>query len=214
MASSVIHMAVANEINKILKRDNDKLLIGAIAPDISKHLHQSKLNGHFLDSEDNDIPNIEKFLKKYQNKLYDDFVLGYFIHLYTDYLWFKYFMTEIYEKNYITKLDGTSIKCVGDMLCKYIYNDYTNLNSKLLDEYNMDLKIFYNNPPNFDSIIEEIPMEKIKLIIDKTSIIISNSKQRKELVFNIENIKKFIETSVMLILEKLKEITDINAIEN
>ena len=36
MASTVIHMAVTNEINKILKRNNTEILIGSIAPDISK----------------------------------------------------------------------------------------------------------------------------------------------------------------------------------
>lgn len=75
MASSIIHMAVANELNKTLKRNNDKLLIGSIAPDISKELGQSKFYSHFLDSDDDNVPNIECFLKKYQSKLYDDFVL-------------------------------------------------------------------------------------------------------------------------------------------
>ena len=206
MVSSVIHMAVAKEINKRIKRDENKLLIGSIAPDISKHLGQSKLFSHFLDSVDSDIPNIDKFLNKYKDRLYDDFTLGYFIHLYTDYLWFKYFMTEICEKDCIKKLDGTTFKCNENMLCKYIYNDYTNLNFKLLDEYNLDLSIFYNEPPEFDNIIDEIPMEKIKLIIDKTSIIIENSKVHKDLVFNIDNIKVFIETTVNLILAKLEEL--------
>ena len=208
MASSVIHMAVSNEINKKLNRNNEKLLIGSIAPDISKYLGESKLITHFLDSKDSNIPNIEKFLKKYKTKLYDDFVLGYFIHLYTDYLWFKYFIPEIYEdKNKcITKLDGTFIKCVGKMSSKYIYNDYTNLNSKLLDEYDMDLSIFYNELPLFENIIEEIPMDKIKIIVDESSIIIKNSKINKELVFNIDNVKKFIETTTKLILAKLNEI--------
>ena len=36
MASSLIHMAIANEVNKSIKYDNNKLLIGSIAPDISK----------------------------------------------------------------------------------------------------------------------------------------------------------------------------------
>lgn len=34
MASAVIHMAIASKINKTLKRDNNKILIGTIAPDI------------------------------------------------------------------------------------------------------------------------------------------------------------------------------------
>ncbi len=77
MASSVIHMAVTNEINKVIKRDNNKLLIGSIAPDISKHIGESKVKRHFLDNEDNDIPNIDKFLTKYKYRMNDDFVLGY-----------------------------------------------------------------------------------------------------------------------------------------
>ena len=47
MASSVIHICVANEINKVLKKDNRKLLIGTIAPDISKLIGESKYYSHF-----------------------------------------------------------------------------------------------------------------------------------------------------------------------
>ena len=136
----------------------------------------------------------------------DDFVLGYFIHLYTDYLWFKYFIPEISDVNYVTKLDGTVEKCSKHMLLMYIYNDYTDLNIKLLDEYNLNLDIFYNEPPKFENIIEEIPMEKISIIIDKASIIIANSKSNKTFVFNIDNIKVFIKTCIELTLSKLKEI--------
>ena len=206
MASAIIHMAVANEINKVTKRDNDRVLIGSIAPDISKHIDESKIGSHFLDSDDDSIPNINKFLDKYKDKLNDDFVLGYFIHLYTDLLWFKYFIPEVYENDMIKKLDGTSVKCVGNMLSIYIYNDYSNLNFKLLDEYDMNLQIFYNEPPEFENIIQEIPMDKIKLIIDKMSIIIENSKVHKDFIFDIENIKKFISISVELILAELKEL--------
>ena len=71
-------------INKTLKRDNNKILIGTIAPDISKFIGRTKLESHFLESVDNNIPNIKKFLVKYKDKLNDDFVMGYFIHLYTD----------------------------------------------------------------------------------------------------------------------------------
>lgn len=206
MASAIIHIAVASEVNKKLKHNNDEILIGSIAPDISKFLGQTKVKSHFLDDVDTNIPNIEKFLIKYNNKMYDDFVLGYFIHLYTDYLWFKYFIPEIYQNDCITKLDGTIVKCDEDMLIRYIYNDYTNLNIKLLDEYHLDLKIFYNNPPKLSNIIQEIPMEKIYLLLDQISIIIENSKINKDLVFNIENIKVFIQTSTELILSKLKEL--------
>lgn len=206
MASAIIHMVVANEINKKINRDSDKLLIGSIAPDISKFLGQTKIKSHFLSDENNDIPNIKAFLKKYINNLDDDFVLGYFIHLYTDYFWFKYFIPEIYRKNFITKLDGTVVKCSGNMQEMYIYNDYTNLNTKLLDSYNLKLDIFNNSTPVFANIIDEIPMEKIDIIINQVLLIIENSKTNKDLVFNFENIENFIKMTVELILSKLKEI--------
>lgn len=206
MASAIIHMVVANEINKKINRDSDKLLIGSIAPDISKFLGQTKIKSHFLSDENNNIPNIKAFLKKYINNLDDDFVLGYFIHLYTDYFWFKYFIPEIYRKNFITKLDGTVVKCSGNMQEMYIYNDYTNLNTKLLDSYNLKLDIFNNSTPVFANIIDEIPMEKIDIIINQVLLIIENSKTNKDLVFNFENIENFIKMTVELILSKLKEI--------
>lgn len=204
MASSIIHMAVASEINKKLKRNNDKLLIGSIAPDISKHLGLSKIESHFQDNDDS-IPNIDKFLNKYKDRLNDDFVMGYFIHLYTDYLWFKYFIPEIYEKDMITKLDGTVVKCRGGMQKLYMYNDYTNLNTRLLDEYNMDLNIFYNEIPKIEEIIEEIPMDKLSIIVNATSIIIENTKVHKDYVFNINDVKKFIELCVKLTNAKIEE---------
>ncbi len=206
MASAVIHLAVANEINKKLNRDKSQLLIGAIAPDISKFIGEDKTKSHFLKELDSNIPDIESFLNKYKNNLTDDFVMGYFIHLYTDYLWFKYFVTEFYDKPMITKLDGTVVKCSGNMLSLYVYNDYTNLNIKLIDKYNMDLKIFYNQLPKLSNIIEEIPMDKMGLLLSQMGIIIENSKEKKDYIFNIENVEKFIATSVELILGKITEL--------
>ena len=206
MASSIIHMAVANEINKRIKRNNDKLLIGSIAPDITKQLGETKEKSHFLDDVKTGIPNIDSFLKKYKDKLNDDFVLGYYIHLYTDYLWYKYFITSYVHNDYITKIDGTVVKCTEGMLILYIYNDYTNLGIQLIDEYNLDLSIFYNEIPVFENIIQEIPMDKIKIIVDKMSIIIENSKMTKNLIFNIDSVKTFIDTSVDLIINELKKL--------
>ena len=206
MASSMIHIAVANEINKVLKRDSSQLLIGTIAPDISKLIGETKEKSHFLTQNETDIPDIYKFLSLYKNNLDDDFVLGYYIHLYTDYLWFKYFIPEISENDLIMKLDGTTVKCRGAMAIKYIYNDYTNVNTRIIDDYNLDLKIFYNEIPPMKHIIKEIPMDKISLIINKTGEIIENSKTNKDMTFNMDNIHNFITLSTKLILANLKEI--------
>lgn len=206
MASSIIHLAVASEINKRINYDKDKLLLGSIAPDIAKLIGENKVKSHFLDSPETNIPNIDDFLEKYENKMNDAFVMGYFIHLYTDYLWFKYFLTEFYSEPMITKLDGNVVKCNGRMVSLYVYNDYTNLNKKLIDEYKLDLNTFYSEIPQIENIIEEIPIEKLDLIVNKCIEIIDKSKERKPYVFNMDNINKFIESSVDLIISKIDEL--------
>ena len=204
MASSVIHMAVANEVNKVLKRDNSKLLIGSIAPDISKQIGQDRTISHFI-FEDGLI-DLDKFLDKYKNNLDDDFVLGYYIHLLTDYFWFKYFMPEITNYSIIKTLDGKELKLSKEEICKYIYNDYTNINIRVINEYNMDLKIFFNELPEIKKIIEEIPMDKLQVIIDKAGNIIMNSTNGKNYTFDIKNIKQFISFTKDLIINKCKEL--------
>ena len=206
MASSMIHIAIASEANKRLKRDKSKLLIGTISPDISKLLGEKKIESHFLDGMDTNIPNLNRFLAKYQRDLDDDFVLGYYIHLFTDYLWFKYFIPELIDGNMITKLDGTKVEYDDETFLKYVYRDYTNLNIKLIDEYNLDLKIFYNDLPRFNNIIDEIPMNKLYLIVNKVSEIVENTKEKKELVFNLSNVNRFIDLSVKLIIANLEEL--------
>ncbi len=205
MASAMIHIAIASELNKTIKRDRNKLLIGSIAPDMAKLTGDEKERSHFILKQYTNIPEMHLFLKKYKKHLDDDFVLGYYIHLYTDYLWFKYFIPEIYNYNLIKKLDGSVVRCTQNQMLMYIYNDYTNLNTKLLDEYNLDLKIFYSDLPEIDDIIEEIRMDKLQLLIDKTSLIIENTNRKKDYIFDIDNIKQFIETSTKLILAKLEE---------
>lgn len=204
MASSVIHMAVANEVNKVLKRDNSKLLIGSIAPDISKQIGQDRTISHFI-FEDGLI-DLDKFLDKYKNNLDDDFVLGYYIHLLTDYFWFKYFMPEITNYSIIKTLDGKELSLSKEEICKYIYNDYTNINIRVINEYNMDLKIFFNELPEIKNIIEEIPMDKLQVIIDKAGNIIMNSTNGKNYTFDIKNIKQFISFTKDLIINKCREL--------
>ena len=210
MASSVIHICVANEINKIIKRDSRKLLIGTIAPDISKLLGESKFYSHFLDITNNNIPNLNKFLDKYGNYLDDDFILGYYIHLYTDYLWFKYFIPNVIKGNYIKELDGTLVKYTEETFKYYIYNDYSNLNIQLIDKYNFPMKIFYEEIPYIPNIISEIPMNRLDLIVNKTGILIEESKKGKKYLFKIDDIVTFIDNSKEIILKELDNVYEKN----
>ena len=204
MASALIHMAVADKLNKKLKRRESEYLIGSIAPDVARIIGMDRNITHFQ-TDDEEYPNLERFLEKYEKDLNNDFVMGYYIHLLTDYFWYKYFYTEIVNENTITKTDGSTVKLTEDEIRKLIYNDYTNLNMKLIEEYNLNLKIFYNEIPKLEKIIEEMPIDKIDKLIEKIGIIIENTKVSKTYMFNIEDVKKFIDTCIDLITAILEE---------
>ena len=194
MASAVIHIAVAKEINKDLKMNEKELFLGTIAPDISKQLGESKVKSHFLPNDKTDLPILDKFLDKYKNNLNNPFIMGYYIHLFTDYLWFKYFIPEITNSSdYIKVLSGNKIKCTKEEIEKLIYNDYTNLNISLIEEYNLDLSLFYEDIEIPNIKFDEIPLDKLQVIVNQMGIIIENSKKEYTYSFNIDNVKQFIE---------------------
>lgn len=194
MASAVIHIAVAKEINKDLKMNEKELFLGTIAPDISKQLGESKVKSHFLLNDKTDLPILDKFLDKYKNNLNNPFIMGYYIHLFTDYLWFKYFIPEITNSSdYIKVLSGNKIKCTKEEIEKLIYNDYTNLNISLIEEYDLDLSLFYEDIEIPNIKFDEIPLDKLQVIVDQMGIIIENSKKEYTYSFNIDNVKQFIE---------------------
>ena len=53
------------------------------------------------------------------------------------------------------------------------------------------------------NIIEEIPMDKLDIIVNKAGNIIKNSKENKDMTFNIDNVKRFISFCVDTILGDL-----------
>ena len=205
MASAVIHLCVAKEINKVLKMDEKELYLGSIAPDLSKQIGEEKKKSHFLTLKDDDVPNIYEFLSKYKNKLNKPFNMGYFIHLYTDKIWFAEFMRSKLYDNCIKLIDGTVVTMSEKEKIKIIYNDYTNLNIYLIDEFELDLSLFYEEFKYPDTNIDEIPIDKLPILIDKMGLIIMNSLQEKAYVFDNITINEFIRYCTDKILRKIDE---------
>lgn len=206
MASAIIHLAVAKVLEENFNIKNKKdYYLGSIAPDLSKQIGKTKQESHFLYSEKQDVPNMKMFTNKYQDFYKNDFDLGYYIHLFTDKLWFDKFLNTLIQSNSIRLMDGTMIPISPEELKKLIYQDYTNLNIKLIEEYNMDLSLFYEEFKKPNTTIDEIPIEKLNILIDKMGIIIENSKQEKNYLFDIYLIKNFIETTKQRIITELKD---------
>ena len=102
--------------------------------------------------------------------------------------------------------DGTEFVKIKDIHSFKEHPFKVDINKDLIDFYNLDLEIFYNEVPKIDSIIEEIPMDKIHIIVDKMGIVIANSKETKSFVIDMPSIKQFIKVSTELILANLNEL--------
>lgn len=208
MASAIIHLCIAKKVNEIFKKNQKEFLLGSIAPDISKQIGKTKTESHFLDSEDTNIPNLNKFLKKYKTSLKNnDFDLGYYCHLFADKIWFESFLPKYYDlnNNILYYNNGKKLTIHKNKLLKLLYNDYNNLNIKMTDCYNLDLSLFYEEMPIIKTEIDEIPIDKIKIIIDTMGIIIENSYERPLIVFKKEDICKYINETADKFIKHLEE---------
>lgn len=202
MASAIIHLCVAKELNKYLNMDEKMLFLGSIAPDISKHLGETKEISHFLNpANEDDIPQIDKFLAKYRNELNKPFEMGYFVHLLTDKYWFRDYIYQYVSK--YTQETGKK-RLTANALKNIIYNDYTNLNITLINKYDLPLDLFSNPFELPKSKITEIPVDKLNLLIEKMGIIIEESREEKTFVFDCADIEKFISDTVKYILKDLQ----------
>lgn len=211
MASAIMHLCIAKEANKILNVNEKEFLLGAIAPDISKQVGDTKEKSHFLDmpTYGKDIPNLQKFLDKYKETLKDNaFNLGYYCHLYADMIWFGIFIGEYisYDQTELMYANGETKTFDIDTIVKLLYNDYTNLNVKLIDLYDLDLSLFYEEMPEIKSNIDEIPLDKLQVIVDKMGIIIEQSHERANIIFEDSNVRKFIDKTTNDFIEDLKTI--------
>ena len=208
MASAIIHLAIAKQVKEKsnLKIDNLKdYYLGSIAPDIAKQVGTSRDESHFIYNTREDIPNLKLFIKRYPTFKYNSFELGYFTHLYVDKIWTEEVIENMISNSSIKLLDGTVIETTSEEMQNMIYSDYTNLNIKIIDKYNLDLSLFYEDFQIPKTNIREIPIEKLDILINQMSIIIENTKENKAYTFDIDIIKEFIDKISNDIVEELKK---------
>ena len=199
MASTIIHLAVAKELENRRKSVKNKYdyYLGAIAPDLAKQIGRPKEESHFIKNGYKEgVPNIKLFEYKYPKFQDNDYDLGYYTHLYTDKEWCENFMDNITTENSIKLLDGSVIASTAEEIQQLIYSDYTNLNTRIIEEYDIDLSIFYEEFREPKTDITEIPADKLDILINKMGIIIENSKEEKTYSLDVQSIKDFINTTV------------------
>jgi len=206
MASTIIHLAIAKKVLEHVKVKRPKdYYLGAIAPDISKQIGETKEKSHFLINTYEDVPNIDLFIKKYHDFRNNSFDLGYFTHLYADKLWFEEFIPKIMTDTSVKLLDGTIIKTTPEEILNMLYADYTNINIKVIEKYDLDLSLFYEDFMIPKTNIKEVPVEKLDILINKMGILVENCKGEKTYTIDIHSIEDFIEHATEEILKKINQ---------
>jgi len=135
MPSIASHFSCASLVAKKLDINNDDFYRGNILPDLLEGIESHyKIDGtYYL------IPNIDYYKNHMKNNYLD---LGYLCHLLLD----KYFLEEYIPNN---------IKVYKDIdlfVFERIYTDYTNMNKKLIDYYNLDIEYI-------NKIMKEFPVK-------------------------------------------------------
>ena len=86
-----------------------------------------------------------------------------------------------------------------------IYNDYTNLNIRVIEQQDLDLSLFYEEFKVPKTNITEIPVNKLDILINKMGILIENSKKEKTYTLDMFQINDYIDRVAKEIIEELKK---------
>ena len=74
----------------------------------------------------------------------------------------------------------------------------------MIRDYNLSLDIFYNEIPKINNIIEEIPMDKLNIVVDEMGRIIKDSKKGQTYMFGIKEVEVFIDLAKEAIYNEVK----------
>lgn len=232
MPTWAIHLATAKKVSEKIDTNKNIFTFGNILPDIPNEYvvkeithHVSHARTHF-ETDVLVVEHIEKrydlrnFVKKYQSKFSNPLILGYYVHLLTDYFWNDKTYGEhgIYdeEKNRIGLIlnNGERILCSTErarqiktqdfrIFSKYIYDHH--LADKL--EYQEEIKEYLKE---IDWItLEESDIEKtIKYINDRYMgkvQVLENGESTEYKIYSEKEMLELMDASVMFILKMIRK---------
>lgn len=234
MPSTVIHMAVAKRFFELADISDCKyqqaFTLGSIIPDVKER--DEKYVGHFFDEETRKKfvrkPTLSMFLEKYQERLKEPFVMGYFCHLLTDtcfidVYWKKHFRffdsqmveVDLFDKVKKVMVDNEKVYDREWFFSGYAYyGDYDLINSYYIKTFHLkrveslfaDLEInsideidFDNEKNQLEALFDKAFCETEKLCGDLGPEALSNSILKpKTLIFNIADLDALIEEAAQI----------------
>ena len=177
MASSAMHLAIAKkylEKNKDKNFDYKKVMAGSLYPDATND--KDKTHYTMAERGNNNVTHLASKVDLYaflnDNAVLDDFKLGWFIHLITDYLFFSECFTEEYLLSHSYEQFRSDLYFAYDCLGKYLsekyeltIEDYESYPSEYYEGSYYQESIFSKDL--IDSFIERVSSVNIKEYIDK-----------------------------------------------
>ena len=143
-----IHLGVATKLNEKYKLNKDQFLYGSILPDVMSTNPYGRDFSHFFGTKYHDIcpeeiiTDTEAFKEAYQDRLDKDIILGYYVHILTDYFFNDYVFRKFYVRDENNHIIGVKTK-EGKLLVpdandsrgrrKYKQADFVNFGKLLLE---------------------------------------------------------------------------------
>ncbi len=217
MPSHKIHMYIAKRVNETLNMNLDNLMLGSVLPDLTidrnHKLSHFQADGHGYDN----LANPDKFLLKYKDKLDNEIMIGYLIHILTDRFYNKYVFDNyiIFDNNYAIgiKKDNEIIYPEHRLIWKYKKNDFWKYDEYLIN--NGYISKFKNI-----NVINDIPdlgdvkydKEFLQQYIINANMDVDDPSRIKidnYIFMNKEQLDKVLDLCVLYIIDYLKNIKDV-----
>lgn len=220
MPSWKIHSKIANDLNKQLRVNKKYFMIGNLLPDQDKYnipnitRSISRKISHFISDEDFklgiNLPNYNDMFEKYKGHFDNPVLLGYLVHLLTDFYWNnqiynKYFIKDNDEYIGIKTNNKNILNCDFPTANKMKQSDFRKFNNSLSVRKN-NFRFCLNN--NFFEEIEELKLSKKDIYVvgkylDSThSKTIDNSDYE---ILNERELNKLLNDSEKFIIQYLKD---------
>lgn len=164
MPSHKIHIKIVQDLNKVLKLDNDSIMLGSVLPDLTITKDHGLSHFQYIDEYPYNLANADEFIKKYPN-MKDDISIGYIIHLLTD-----RFYNDWYYKNYRLKGINTTKEVKHNLFDSYDKYILKHFKLDKFRDFNVIEKIPEYKDLKFDSNYLKEYIDKFNYEVDTTYI--------------------------------------------
>ena len=188
-----IHLGVANKLNENYKLNKEQFLYGSILPDVMDTNPFGRDFSHFFGTRYHDlckeeiIVDVDRFKSTYEDRLSHDLILGYYVHILTDYFYNDYVFRNCYLRDENNHVIGIKTK-EGHTLIPNPNDSRGRRKIKQSDFINYGKLLLSNNLVGIPTDVEEI---KKQLHLLESEFITKEEVQKRLDYLSSEEFKQF-----------------------